>query len=186
MDVDSIAQKSRVDDIAVQSLDDKQDDQGGQKPAQVTRDQADQDRGAVGDHGSDIGDQVADPAQYPDDDRVVHTDQGEGGADEDGHDQGVDQLSADIARKDCIRVLCKDTEGAAGLFAADSQQDPAPVASEVLPVHQEIDGKDHGKEGPCQEAADLCDPASKPAAEPAGKARQALADLTDGRADLLG
>ena len=97
MDIDIAAQQTGINNISVHGLDHEKHDDRDEKPFEILTDQTNNNGRAVGDDRSYVGDQIADTAQNTDNDCVTDPDQGQAAADKDRHDEGIDQLSADIS-----------------------------------------------------------------------------------------
>ena len=145
MYVDTAAQEPGIDHISVHSLDHEKHYDRDQKTAEITGNKADKNCRTIGYDGTDIGNQVADSAQDTDNDGILDTYQRKGHADKDCHEKGIDQLTADIAGENGIRIFCQNMEFFADLSAADCQQHPVPVPHQTFSVQKKIDCEDHCK-----------------------------------------
>ena len=180
VNIDIGTQKSGVYHISVYCLDQKNDYDRNQKAAQVTGNKADKNRGAICDHRTDVGNQISDSAQDTNDNRVFHTDQRKCRADQNSHDNSINQLTANIPGKNGIRVIGQNMEISAGLWASNRKQHTVPVLFETFVVQQKINAEDDRKKSSGQETSDMPHRSGKTAGQALGKLRDFVEKLLQG------
>ena len=138
MDVNSIAQQARVDHIAVDDLDNAQDDDAEDHCVDILAYQAGKDDHHISQDRAKIGDHVAYPCNDSDDRAVGNTGDGEGCTDENAHDQCVCKLTADVAGEGLVRVFKKNAGALDKPVRQQRINDTLPVGADPLPVIQKI------------------------------------------------